>query len=85
MNIKALSTVIEDEQQEFRNFIILQDQMDWDCSSLAIVNRPPILEKPAYMKVWEARKLDGMDFDDKDPSQMVYLAELGRAKTITLQ
>lgn len=83
----ALATVIEDEQQEFLEIykMVIQNELGLDASSLAIINKPPILEKPSYMKVWEARKADGMDYDENDPTQNIYIAEMGKAKTITLQ
>lgn len=83
----ALRTVIEDEQQEFIELIrsIIQTVLGYDTSSLSIVNRPPIIDKPGYIRIWEARKADGMPYDENDPTQQLYLAELGRAKTISLQ
>lgn len=45
-------------------------------SSLEIVNRPPTRSKPLYMKVWEARKADGLDYDPEDERQQHFLAEI---------
>ena len=47
-----------------------------DASSLAVVNRPPTRSKPIYMKVWEARKADGLDYDPDDPRQQQFLSEI---------
>ena len=47
-----------------------------DPSSLEIVNRPPTRSKPLYMKVWEARKADGLDYDPEDERQQHFLAEI---------
>ena len=47
-----------------------------DTASLQIVNRPPTRSKPIYMKVWEARKADGLDYDPEDPKQQVFLSEI---------
>ena len=47
-----------------------------DCSSLEIINRPPTRSKPIYMKVWEARKADGLEYDENDERQQLYLAEI---------
>ena len=47
-----------------------------DASSLEVVNRPPTRSKPIYMKVWEARKADGLDFDPDDPKQQAFLSEI---------
>ena len=47
-----------------------------DASSLEIVNRPPTRSKPIYMKVWEARKADGLDFDPDDERQQAFLSEI---------
>lgn len=45
-------------------------------SSLEIVNRPPTRSKPIYMKVWEARKADGLEYDEQDESQQAWLSEI---------
>ena len=47
-----------------------------DASSLEFVNRPPTRSKPIYMKVWEARKADGLDYDPEDREQQYYLSEI---------
>ena len=47
-----------------------------DGSSLAVVNRPPSRSKPLYMKVWEARKADGLDYNPEDPEQQIYVAQV---------
>lgn len=47
-----------------------------DTSSLEIVNRPPTRSKPIYMKVWEARKADGLDYDPRDERQQRFLSEI---------
>ena len=49
-----------------------------DAASLQIVNRPPTRSKPLYMKVWEARKADGLDYDPDDERQQRYLSEITR-------
>ena len=49
-----------------------------DASSLEIVNRPPTRSKPQYMRIWEARKADGLDYDESDPEQQHFLASLGK-------
>ena len=47
-----------------------------DAASLQIVNRPPTRSKPLYMKVWEARKADGLDYDPEDERQQAFLSEI---------
>ena len=32
------------------------------------------------MMVWEARKADGLDYDENDPKQQVFLANLKQSK-----
>ena len=49
-----------------------------DCSSLEIINRPPTRSKPIYMKVWEARKADGLDYDPEDERQQLFLSEISK-------
>ncbi len=74
----ALNTVILAEQEELLDPIrkLIRDILDCDDSSLEIINRPPTKVRPEYMKVWEARRADGLDFDPEDESQNIYLAQL---------
>ena len=74
----ALNTVILGEQAELMEPIrkIIADILDIDTSSLQIINRPPTRSKPVYMKVWEARKADGLDYDPDDPHQQMFLSEI---------
>lgn len=74
----ALNTVILAEQAELMEPIItvLQDIAGIDSSSLQIINRPPTRSKPIYMKVWEARKADGLEYDPEDEKQQYYLAQI---------
>ena len=74
----ALNTVILGEQAEILEPIarILRSVSGIDTSSLQIVNRPPTRSKPIYMKVWEARKADGLDYDPDDERQQAFLSEI---------
>ena len=74
----ALNTVILAEQAELTEPIreIITAVLGLDTSSLQIVNRPPTRSKPIYMKVWEARKADGLDYDPEDPKQQAFLSEI---------
>lgn len=74
----ALNTVIRAEQAELTEPIraIISSILAVDTSSLEIVNRPPTRSKPIYMKVWEARKADGLDYDPEDPKQQAFLSEI---------
>ncbi len=74
----ALNTVILAEQQELMEPVraILRDVAGIDPSSLEIINRPPTRSKPIYMKVWEARKADGLDYDPDDERQQAFLSEI---------
>lgn len=74
----ALNTVILSEQEELLEPIreLLRTLVGIDSSSLAIVNRPPTRSKPIYMKVWEARKADGLEYDPEDERQQYYLSEI---------
>lgn len=67
----ALNTVILAEQAELTEPIraLVASVLGLDTASLQIVNRPPTRSKPIYMKVWEARKADGLDYDPEDPKQ----------------
>lgn len=74
----ALNTVIIAEQEEILEPLraVMGQILGIDCSSLQIVNRPPTRSKPLYMKVWEARKADGLDYDPSDPNQQLFVAQI---------
>ncbi len=76
----ALNTVILGEQSELCEPVreLIEHILHLDCSSLQIVNRPPTRSKPIYMKVWEARKADGLDYDPEDERQQLYLSEIAK-------
>ena len=74
----ALNTVILAEQEELLSPIksVLREVVGVNASSLEIINRPPTRSKPIYMKVWEARKADGLEYDSDDERQQCYLSEI---------
>jgi hypothetical protein len=74
----ALGTVILPEQAELLEPIrrVIELILKVDASSLVVVNRPPTRGKPLYMKVWEARKADGLDYDPSDETQQLFLAQI---------
>ena len=74
----ALNTVILGEQAELLEPIrrIIERVLGCDASSLEIVNRPPTRSKPIYMRVWEARKADGLEYDPQDAEQQQFLSEI---------
>lgn len=74
----ALNTVILGEQNELMEPVrrAIETLLRIDARSLQIVNRPPTRSKPIYMKVWEARKADGLEYDPDDPEQQYYLAQI---------
>ena len=76
----ALNTVILGEQSELLEPIInvIAEVLAIDSSSLEIINRPPTRSKPIYMKVWEARKADGLDYDENDEHQQLFLSEISK-------
>ncbi len=76
----ALNTVILGEQAELLEPLreVVERILGIDTSSLEFVNRPPTRSKPIYMKVWEARKADGLDYDPDDESQQCFLSEISK-------
>ena len=74
----ALNTVILPIQAQLLEPIraIIASELGVDASSLEVVNRPPSRSKPLYMRVWEARRADGLDYDESDPEQQRFLAEI---------
>lgn len=76
----ALNTVILAEQADLLEPIrtVLGSVLGIDAASLQVVNRPPTRSKPIYMRVWEARKADGLDYDPEDPDQQLFLSEIAK-------
>ena len=76
----ALNTVILGEQAELLEPLreVITAILGVDASSLEFVNRPPTRSKPIYMKVWEARRADGLDYDPEDERQQYYLSEISK-------
>ena len=74
----ALNTVILAEQADLLEPIraVLGSVLGVDAASLQVVNRPPTRSKPIYMRVWEARKADGLDYDPDDERQQAFLSEI---------
>ncbi len=74
----ALNTVIVPEQTELLEPLrrVIEYVLGVDASSLTVLNRPPTNGKPLYMKVWEARRADGLDYDPTDETQNLYLAQI---------
>lgn len=74
----ALNTVILGEQAELMEPIraLITSVLGEDGSQVEVINRPPSRSKPLYMKVWEARRADGLDFDPEDPDQQMYVAQV---------
>ncbi len=74
----ALQEVILDRQEYFMGPIrkVISEFTGIDTDDLEVINKPPVMAKPDYMKVWEARKADGLEYDEEDPAQQVYLANI---------
>ena len=83
----ALNTVILSEQEQLLEPIreIISMVLSIDASSLEIINRPPTRSKPLYMRVWEARKADGLDYDESDPEQQLFLAQITKYNIRSLE
>ena len=83
----ALNTVILSEQEQLLEPIreIIGSVLGVDASSLEIINRPPTRSKPLYMRVWEARKADGLDYDESDPDQQLFLAQITKYNIRSLE
>ncbi len=80
----ALNTVILSEQEELMEPIkmLIESLLGESTDSLAIINRPPSQSKPDYMKVWEARKAEGLEYDPEDPAQQVFLVQLASSLSL---
>jgi hypothetical protein len=74
----ALNTIILPQQEEMLEQLrsVVGRMLGTDASSLEIINVPPTKNNPPYMRVWEARKDDGLDYDPSDATQQLYLSQL---------
>lgn len=74
----ALSTIIKSEQQDILEPIqkVISLYTDMDASTLEIVNLPPFDPRQPYMRVWEARKADGLSFDSNSQEQNQFLSQI---------
>ena len=59
-----------------------------DLDGLHIINKSPVslltkLTADKYIKVWEARRLAGEEFDQEDEKQQMYVEEVSSSKTST--
>jgi hypothetical protein len=83
----ALNTVILSEQEQLLEPIreIISMVLGIDASSLEIINRPPTRSKPLYMRVWEVRKADGLDYDESDSEQQLFLAQITKYNIRSLE
>ncbi len=74
----ALNTVILSAQEELLDPLkaVMDEVLREECGSLAVVNRPPTRSKPLYMKVWEARKADGLDYDPENELEQLFVAQI---------
>ena len=82
----ALNTVILVEQAELLEPVkmLIESVLGQSAESLQVVNHPPTKAKPLYMKVWEARKADGMTYDEQDPDQQLFLSQITKYQMRTI-
>jgi len=71
------NSVIIREQNNFKN-VLSRFLTKYDLTKLTIENKPPVslltnINANKIVKVWEARKEAGLDFDSKDNTQNVYI------------
>ena len=81
----ALNTIILPEQEELMEPIraIIEQILGESASSIVIINRPPTRSKPQYMRIWEARQADGLEYNPHDESQQLFLAQIDNAPMST--
>jgi hypothetical protein len=72
----AMDTLISPIQNKVLEPIKMVLKMFGMNGELNFINKPPITLKPSYMKIWEARKADGLDYDENDVEQNKYLANI---------
>jgi len=71
------NSVIIREQNNFKN-VLSRFLTKYDLTKLTIENKPPVslltnINANKIVKVWEARKEAGLDFDSKDNTQNIYI------------
>lgn len=73
----ARQTTIQHEQTLFLNVLnkVFKEQMRID-TELTFINRPPLSEDN-WLKVWEARRNRGEDYDKNDPAQQGIIIPTG--------
>ena len=77
----ALETTIKPQQTDLIAPIlkVIEEQLGIDTSDFKFINNPPVKEaKAPYLRVWEARRDDGLDYDQNDPKQQIFLSDLGK-------
>lgn len=76
----ARVTVIEPTQNEILQILGKPyEEFGFDLSQINWINKSPVKKEASpYMKVWEARREDGLDYDEGDPTQQMYVAELNK-------
>lgn len=74
----ALSTVIRTEQQELLEPLrkVLTQALQTESQSLEFINLPPFDSKAPYMRVWEARKADGLNYNARSESEAMFLSQI---------
>ena len=75
------STYINDEQEDFIDLITkITFDFGIDLEGLSIINIPPVslltkLSSDRFVKIWEARKESGLEYDSEDEKQNVFIDE----------
>lgn len=79
----ALNTLIVVEQAELLDPLkqVISEVAGIKCDDMTIINTPPIITKPDYMRVWEARRLDGLDYDPENPAEQIYISQIKNGGT----
>ena len=84
------STFIVREQEKFIRLLekVTKD-FGIDLEGLNIINMPPLslltkLSSDKFVKVWEARRESGLEYDSEDEKQNLYIDEVGVKKETTV-
>lgn len=77
------STIAPKQKEYLKAFSkVIEEILGIDCSDLTFVNKPPVKEsKPPYMRIWEARREDGLEYDPDDPAQQEFIASIITRRT----
>jgi hypothetical protein len=75
-----INTTAKYEQQKFIeniNFILNSINPAFDLGEISFINKPPVIREKIY-KIWELRKIEGLEYNENDPQQNEFYSDYKR-------